>query len=110
MLSIKVQIEESTNLIDVIINLAFNQPINQIGVHLSQVLKTGQPDETGQTRQYIEVAQYLEQSFHQICNEDRPGKKGIPFVGVLLRCVVIVQLFNITCALFTLRTQYENSM
>jgi hypothetical protein len=68
-----VQIEESTNLIDVIINLAFNQPINQIGVHLSQVLKTGQPDETGQTRQYIEVAQYLEQSFHQICNEDRPG-------------------------------------
>ena len=41
---------------------------------MSQVLKTGQPDETGQTRQYIEVAQYLEQSFHQICNEDRPGK------------------------------------
>ena len=55
--------------------MAFNQPINQIGVHLSQVLKTGQPDETGQTRQYIEIAQYLEQSFHQICNEDRPGKK-----------------------------------
>ena len=53
--------------------MAFNQPINQIGVHLSQVLKTGQPDETGQTRQYIEVAQYLEQSFIQICNEDRPG-------------------------------------
>lgn len=57
--------------------MAFNQPINQIGVHLSQVLKTGQPDETGQTRQYIEVAQYLEQSFIQICNEDRPGNTCI---------------------------------
>ena len=93
MLSIKVQIEESTNLIDVIINLAFNQPINQIGVHLSQVLKTGQPDETGQTRQYIEVAQYLEQSFHQICNEDRPGKNSIStiYVGVCSRCVGVVE-------------------
>ena len=88
-----VQIEESTSLIDVIINLAYNQPINQIAIQLSNILKTGL-DDTGQTTQYLEATSYLETQFHSICNED--------LAGIMLLRMINSMFAEITAALESL--------
>ena len=51
----------------------------------SQILKTGQPDEGGQTQQYLELAAYMETQFTKICSEDVPGIMLIRIRYVLSR-------------------------
>ena len=68
-----VQIEESTQLVDAIISLAHNQPLHQIGQHLSACLKTGEPDEAGQVQTALQITQHLQDQFNQLISSDLPG-------------------------------------
>ena len=74
-----VQIEESTQLVDAIISLAHNQPLHQIGQHLSACLKTGEPDEAGQVQTALQITQHLQDQFNQLISSDLPGPNSLDY-------------------------------